>query len=251
MIDFLWIKAVLKALVLPPTGFLLLAVLGLGVQRRFPRVGRTLAAGATLALLVISVPFVADRLTDIVDTSKPFDQSDARGAQAIVILGGGIRRDAPEYGGDTLGILTLERVRYGAHVARMTGLPVLVSGGAVLGGVPEALVMRAALESEFGIRVRWVEAQSRTTHENAVRSAELLQQQGIRRVILVAHNFDMRRAKAEFAAQSIDAIPAATGVRDEGSYSLLDYLPSMAGLQQSYFATYVILANVVRIASGR
>jgi len=40
-------------------------------------------------------------------------------------------------------------------------------------------------------------------------------------------------------------------VRDEGSYSLLDYLPSMAGLQQSYFATYEILANVVRIASGR
>ena len=53
---------------------------------------------------------------------------------AIVILGGGVRRHAAEYGGDTLGQLTLERVRYGARVARLTGLPVLVSGGSVFGG---------------------------------------------------------------------------------------------------------------------
>jgi uncharacterized SAM-binding protein YcdF (DUF218 family) len=250
MIDLLWIKAVLKALLLPPTGLLLIAALGLGGQRRYPRLGRTLAAGGVSLLLALSVPFVADQLTDLVDTSTPFERGDAHGAEAIVIIGGGIRRDAPEYGGDTLGILTLERVRYGARVARLTGLPVLVSGGSVLGGVPEASVMRAALESEFGVSVRWVEARSRTTHENAVLSAELLRRQGIRRVVLVAHNFDMRRAKAEFAAQGIDVVPAATGVRDEGGYTLLDYLPSMAGLQQSYFATYEILANLVRIAGG-
>ncbi|HVN35044.1 MAG TPA: YdcF family protein [Casimicrobiaceae bacterium] len=250
MIDFLWIKAVLKALFLPPTGLLLLAALGLGLQRRFPRVGRALAAVGVVLLLAISVPFVADHLTDLVDASTAFRRSDGDGAQAIVILGGGIRPSAPEYGGTTLGILTLERVRYGARVARMTGLPVLVSGGSVLGGVPEAWVMRAALESEFGVRVRWVEARSRTTHENAVRSAELLRQQGIQRVVLVTHNFDMLRAKAEFAAQGIDAVPAATGVRIEGSYTLLDFLPSMGGLQQSYYAIYEILANLVRIASG-
>ena len=250
MIDFLWIKAVLKALVLPPTGFLLLAAVGLGIQRRFPRVGRSLAAGGIILLLAISVPVVADHLTDVVDASTVFQRSNAEGAQAIVILGGGIRRDAPEYGGDTLGILTLERVRYGARLARLTGLPVLVSGGSVLGGTPEAVVMRAALESEFGVGVRWVEAYSRTTHENAVRSAELLRQQGIQRVVLVAHNFDMLRARAEFAAQGIDTVPAATGVRDEGDYTFLEFLPSMAGLQQSYYAMYEILANVVRIASG-
>jgi hypothetical protein len=39
-----------------------------------------------------------------------------------------------EYGGDTLGRLTLERVRYGARVAKKTGLPVLVAGGSVLVG---------------------------------------------------------------------------------------------------------------------
>ncbi|MBK7593641.1 MAG: YdcF family protein, partial [Betaproteobacteria bacterium] len=68
-------------------------------------------------------------------------------AQAIVIPGGGVRRNAPEYGGDTLGRLTLERVRYGARLAKQTGLPLLVTGGSVTGNtVPEAVLMKEALE---------------------------------------------------------------------------------------------------------
>jgi uncharacterized SAM-binding protein YcdF (DUF218 family) len=242
---------VVKALVLPPTGLLLLALFGLAGRKRFPRAGSALATASIAVLLVISIPIVADCMTRIVDTSRPFELADGRDAKAIVILGGGIRHHAPEYGGDTLGMLTLERVRYGARVARLTGLPVLVSGGTVLRGASEASVMRESLESEFGVRVRWVEADSRTTLENAVRSAELLHREGIHRVVLVTHGFDMRRASAEFAAQGIETIPAPTGVHGDGSSTLLDFLPSMAGLQQSYYATYEILANLVRVASGR
>jgi uncharacterized SAM-binding protein YcdF (DUF218 family) len=78
----------------------------------------------------------------------------------------------------------------------------------------------------------------------------MLSREGIRRVLLVAHGFDMRRATAEFAARGIDTIPAPTGVRGDASYTLLDFLPSMAGLQRSYFATYEILANLVRVVSA-
>ena len=132
MLEPLWLKAVIKALVLPPTGLLLVAALGLALRARLPRTGRSLVAAGILGLLVISIPVTADFLTTFVDTSPVLALEDARNAQAIVILGGGIRRDAPEYGGDTLGTLTLERVRYGARVARLTGLPVLVTGGTVL-----------------------------------------------------------------------------------------------------------------------
>ena len=77
---------------------------------------------------------VADGLLRLVDDSPPpVTLAQARSAQAIVILGGGVRRNAPEYGGDTVGRLTLDRVRYGAFVARATGLPVLVTGGVVRG----------------------------------------------------------------------------------------------------------------------
>ena len=251
MIEFLWVKAILRALVLPPTGPLLLAVIGLMLLSRFQRMGRAIAAAGVLLLLVISVPIVADFLTGFVDTSAAIAPGDSVDAKAIVILGGGIRRNAPEYGGDTLGTLTLERVRYGARVARQTGLPVLISGGTVLAGRPEASLMRESLENEFGVHVRWIDARSRTTHENAVLSAEILRREGIHRVVLVAHGFDMRRAIAEFAAVDIEVVPAPTGKHGDTRPTVLDFLPSMSGLQGSYFATYEILANLVRVAGGQ
>ena len=244
--DTTWLKALLKALVLPPTGPLLLAAAGLWMIGRIPRAGRILAWTGILLLLALSTPPVAFLLLRLVDTSPPLDVQRARSAQAIVILGGGIRRHAAEYGGDTLGRLTLERVRYGAQVARATRLPVLVTGGSVFGGEPEANLMRAALEREFHVPVRWAETRSRNTHENAVRSAEILLAEHISRIVLVAHSFDMRRAKAEFAAQGIESIPAPTGIPSGEFDTLLDVLPSLAALQGSYFALYEILANVAR-----
>jgi uncharacterized SAM-binding protein YcdF (DUF218 family) len=241
-----WLKALLKAFVLPPTGPLLLAAAGLWMIGRIPRAGRILAWTGILLLLALSTPTVAFLLLTLLDNSPPLDVQRARSAQAIVILGGGVRRHAAEYGGDTLGHLTLERVRYGAQVARATGLPVLVTGGSVLGGEPEAKLMRAALEREFHVPVRWAETRSRNTHENAARSAEILGAEHISRIVLVAHSFDMPRAKAEFAAQGIEAIAAPTGIPNGGFDTPLDVLPSMAALQGSYFALYEIFANIAR-----
>jgi uncharacterized SAM-binding protein YcdF (DUF218 family) len=246
--DSAWFRALLKALVLPPTGPLLLSAFGLAILRRFPRAGRTLAAAGVLLLLVLSSPMVAVVLLRSVDASPPLDYERAGTAQAVVILGGGIRRNAAEFGGDTLGRLTLERVRYGARVARLTGLPVLVSGGSVMGGEPEAALMQDSLEREFGVGVRWVEGRSRNTHENAVRSAEILRAAGIDRVVLVAHAVDMPRASAEFEAQGIATIHAPTGIARPENAGMLDYVPSIAGLQGSYYALYEILANAVRRA---
>ena len=246
MENSLWLTALLKTLVLPPAGPLLLAGLGLLLVRRHPRFGRMLAAAGVVLLLALSTPIVAVMLLRAVDTSSPLSLDAASRAQAIVILGGGTRSDAVEYDGDTLGRLTLERVRYGARVARLTRLPVLVSGGATGDTEPEAKLMREALESEFDVRVRWAETRSRNTRENAALTAEILRRESIARVVLVAHGFDMRRARAEFAAQGIDTVPAPTVTHRMTYDTIYDFLPSMSGLQDSYYATYEILANVVR-----
>jgi uncharacterized SAM-binding protein YcdF (DUF218 family) len=248
--DSLWLKAVIKALVLPPTGPLLVAIWGLGLCTRLPRIGRLLATVGVFGLLALSVPAVAHFLIGVVAISTPFEVDLARTARAVVILGGGVRRNAPEYGGDTMATVTLERVRYGAHVARLTGLPVLVSGGSVIGGEPEAKLMAASLEREFGVPVRWVEAGSRTTHENAVLSAATLKREGIDRVVLVTHDFHTRRAVAEFETQGISVIVAPTGGRGSPDDAMFDYMPGMVGLTRSYYATYEMLANVVRVVSG-
>jgi uncharacterized SAM-binding protein YcdF (DUF218 family) len=246
LIDPIWVKALVKTLVLPPTGLLLVSLAGLAIRQRYPRGGVALAWTGALGLLLLSMPVVAGFLVRTLDASPPFDIAHAPEAQAIVILGGGSRRNAPEYGGDTVNTLTLERVRYGAQLARVTHLPVLVTGGVVLGGEPEARLMREVLEREFGVGVRWSEEQSRTTHENAIKSAAVLRRAGIGTVVLVAHSFDMRRARAEFAAAGIASIPAATGIVADEPASVFDFLPGIGGLHTSYYAVYELLANAVR-----
>jgi uncharacterized SAM-binding protein YcdF (DUF218 family) len=246
MVDVTFLKALARAFVLPPTGPLLIAIAGLLLLGRRWNAGRIIAWTGVLLLLALSTPVVAFLLSSAVNRFPAFELDSARTAQAIVILGGGVRRHAAEYGGDTLGHLTLERVRYGAYVARATKLPVLVTGGSVFGGEPEAKLMRTALEREFSVPVRWAETESRNTHENAVLSARILVAAHLERVILVAHSFDMPRAKAEFAAQGIEAIPAPTGIPDNTVETPLDLLPSLGALQASYLALYEILANAVR-----
>jgi uncharacterized SAM-binding protein YcdF (DUF218 family) len=131
-------------------------------------------------------------------------------------------------------------------VARLTGLPVLVSGGAVLGGETEAKLMRDSLEREYGVAVRWAEFDSRNTHENAARSAGILRGAGIERVVLVVHAVDMPRASAEFEDQGIAVVRAATAIPASDELGLLDFVPSISGLQASYHALYEILALGVR-----
>ena len=80
--------------VLPPTGPLLLTIVGLAVLARFPRGGRLLAASGVFILLALSTPAVSAVLVRLLDGSAPFDPLRAENARAIVILGGGIRRHA-------------------------------------------------------------------------------------------------------------------------------------------------------------
>ena len=247
--DWIGVKAVLKALALPPLGPLLLSLAGLAIIARHPRAGRRLALAGIVILVLLCIPAVGVVLNRWLELAPPFDARKAATAQALVVLGGGTRRDAPEYGGDTLGGLTLERVRYGARVARMTNLPVLVSGGSVHGGETEAALMREALQQEYGVAVRWTEARSRTTHENARYSAEMLKAAGITRVVLVVHAADMPRATGEFADAGIETIPAATGIATTTLHAV-DFLPSVSGLGASYHALYEIAALLVRRLGG-
>jgi uncharacterized SAM-binding protein YcdF (DUF218 family) len=239
------LKLFVKLLVLPPTGPLLLALAGLAVSFRRPRAGWLIATIGIASLTLLSLPAVGVLLVRSLDDSPPLDLARAKNAQAIVILAGGSRRYAPEYGGANMGTLTLERVRYGARLARMTGLPVLVSGGPREDAPPEALLMRNALVQEYGVAVRWIETRSRNTHENALRSAEMLRASSVSRIILVGHSFDFPRARNEFAAAGMEVIVAPIGIPPDTLTDVADFAPSPRGLQRSYYALYEILANAL------
>lgn len=251
MMDTFLLKKLVATLLLPPNGPFILIALGLGVLGRRPRLGRSLALSGFLVLFALSLPVVATALVRIVHTGSVLDVARSTVAEAIVIMGGGVRPAAPEYGGDTLGRLTLERVRYGALVARKTGLPVLVTGGAVYETSAEAVLMKHSLEEEFGIPVKWIEPKSRNTHQNAVFSAAILRDAGVSRIVLVAHSFDMRRAQAEFLDAGLDVIPAATGIPGNNPSQWTDWIPTVSALQTSYWVLYEMLANASRFFSPR
>ena len=248
----LWVKQLVKVLVLPPNGPLLVAFAGLAIWGRHARLGRTLALAGTIALALLSMPAVGWFLIRSLDHTPALNAAQRSGAQAIVILGGGTRLYAAEYGAATIGTITLERIRYGARLARETGLPVLVSGGSVRGAPPEALLMRNALVHEFGVPVRWIEARARNTHENAVRSAQILKASGVTRVILVGHSFDFPRARKEFEAAGIDVTPAPIAIPPSQAAEFADFVPGVQGLRISYYALYEVLANILyELTTGR
>jgi uncharacterized SAM-binding protein YcdF (DUF218 family) len=59
----------------------------------------------------------------------------------------------------------------------------------------------------------WIEDQSRSTHENAVFSARLLRERGVRRIALVVDARSMPRAAACFRHEGIEVLPAPSKFR--------------------------------------
>ncbi|MBU3735724.1 MAG: YdcF family protein, partial [Methylobacterium sp.] len=128
--------------------------------------------------------------------------------------------------------------RYAARLHRVTGLPVLVTGGRPEGGAAEAVLMAEALRTDFGIRPRWVERTSQNTADNARFSRDLLHPPGIDRVVLVTHGWHMRRAAATFAKAGFTVFPAPTMRYAGHPQQRLDLLPSAIGLMQSRTALH-------------
>ena len=198
-----------------------------------------------ILLYLVSTPLVASALlrSHQVYPALPVGSHD-RDVGAIVVLSGNLRRDAPEYGGDTVGSLTLQRLRYGAKLHRETGLPILVTGGLLSGSsAPIAEVMRQTLRDDFKIPTAWIETDSRTTFENAKNSSEILAAAGIRRIYLVTHAWHMPRAKAVFEAAGLDVVPAPTMFLPELPFKPSYLLPTAGGLSMGYFAIYEWLAR--------
>lgn len=242
LFTMLYLKNIVSALILPPLGPLMLVALGLLLLGRLPRVGRIVAwSGIAVGVLMItpaSVGKVLDGLEDI----PVVEPASLTGADAIVILSGGLRDYAPEYGGATVNRITLERVRYGARLARQSGLPVLVSGGtpsrqADARGPGEAQLMKRVLEEDFQVPVKWVEARSLDTRQNADFSAQMLLPQGVKRVVLVTHAAHMRRSVEAFEHAGLAVIPAPTAFL--GGRSKNDnLLPKLPGINSAYAGGY-------------
>lgn len=227
---------VLGQLALPPTSLILLALAGVAVSVRRRRLGLLISAASLLALLALSMPALAHALIRTLEP-PPLAARQRVGAQAIVILAGGRTQAAPEWRGDTVNAISLRRLRYGAQLARETGLPVLLSGGnPERAPLPEAQLMRTVLEREFGIRARWVEQRSDTTAENARYSALQLRPLGIDRVLLVTDAFHMPRALRVFVQAGLSPVAAPTGYIGRREFRWQQLVPNAEAMRVSNLA---------------
>ena len=240
-----------KLLLLPPGLFLVLLAVVFFLVRG--TLGRVVLFIAWSLLYVLSVPVFSGLLIAAAEThpALPADALARTGAEAIVVLGAGVYRDAPEYGGHTVDVNSMKRSRYAAWLHRGTGLPIYVTGG--VGEHAPGPAMRRFLEQELGVPVAAVEDQSGNTRENAELTAPLLAKAGIRRVLLVTDAWHMPRSVAAFERVGVDVVPAPTyflsGERrlraeTEAGTEWRDWLPQPNAFAGSYFALHELLGSV-------
>jgi len=247
------LKPIVSALALPPASLLLLVLLGLvlvALRRRLA--GLVLAGVGTATLWLLSCHWVATGLAAALLPQVPAVSPERlAGVQAIVVLGGGVLRDAPEYGTPQPNSYSAARLRYAAWLARRTGKPLAFAGGigwaSVGGGIPpEDGAARWMLVQDYGLVPRWVDAGSRDTHENALRMREILGRDGIQRIALVTHSWHMPRAADEFEQAGFQVVPAPTGLPSPQVRPLLEWMPSTEGLTLSRLVIREAVARLVQ-----
>lgn len=198
---------VLLSVVLPPLGLGLLA-LALALLAWRGRRWAGLAAGLALLLqLALATPIASGWLeVSLLRLLPRLSPPLAVEPRAIIVLSAEVARtDA----GWTVGALTVERMAAAASLARRTGLPILVTGGpaAPSPSPPLAALMAERFGSDFGLAVRWVEAEAGNTWENARLSAALLRREGLGTAYVVSHGWHLPRALLSFRGSGLVAVP--------------------------------------------
>jgi uncharacterized SAM-binding protein YcdF (DUF218 family) len=229
-------------------GALIIIVFALGTLLLYvrPRQGRRYLTIAALTLWWVSTPFGNTVLvTPLARGFHSIQRADeARGAGAIVVLGGGIRdlkvgAETLTYPHESTTLRLLEAVR----MFRLLGsdLPVVAAGGFTSAGrrTPEASVMADFIERLGVPRERiLVEGGSRNTHEQALRVTRLLRARGVNRFVLVTAPTHIWRSTIVFRAQEADVIPSSAALRPDDAAKRGFFSPNIDSLRLSDEAIY-------------
>lgn len=243
MISFTASK-LLSLLVYPLSLSLLLCVLALVFGRlRWERSSFYTLMLAVGWLYLCSTGFFANVLSGTLERGfVPRAMSVIEKADAIVLLGGAMRGDTPM---GTLADLNqhADRLVHAVALYKAGKAPVvLLSGGGLGEGRPEALQMKDVL-GVMGVPVQHMllEKQSRNTYDNAVNSARILKDGGMHRILLVTSAYHMRRALGVFERQGLEVVPAPTDYQQRVTRQVIpEWLPTVSSLHQSTDALHEI-----------
>lgn len=232
-------RYIIKQLAFPPSSLLILLLLSFVLRKRWPKVALTSFILGVAGLYIMSLPITVEYAARALETEMPLTQAQwpslNQQADAIVILGGGREVNDPAWQGDQPALMAMQRLRYGARLAKATNLPVLVSGGLHFGQPPsEAQIMADSLAEDFDITARWLEGESRTTWENALYTAKILQAEGIQRVLLVTDAWHMPRSRWSYEQLGFSVTSAPVGfLSGANSRPLNGWMPESKALWQN------------------
>lgn len=230
------LKPILVTLVLPPGGPILLALLGMALMLKSVRTGMLVTFVGLALLWFLSCNAVSVELArTLIPQVQPITREQLQSVQAIVVLGGGVHGDAPEYGAAQPSSHTLDRLRYGVALAKASGKPLGFAGGVGwaaqgTGVEPEGAVARRIAQQEYGVQLRWVDDRSRDTEENARLAAQLLRRDAVKRVALVTSAFHMPRSVRAFRRAGLEVVAAPTAFIGPRERPVMEALPSAEGL---------------------
>jgi uncharacterized SAM-binding protein YcdF (DUF218 family) len=241
---FIYLSKILPQLVMPIGLGVELLLIVIWLVRRGHR--RAAQAGLLFAVLLLAVPatprFSDALLRSLEDDYPVLSAAAAPAGDAVVILGGGTTARTPEQPEVDISA-SGGRLLYGFRLYRAGKAPRLIlSGGSISGGEPEAEQMRQIL-SEWGVPgpALILETRSRNTYENAAETLALCRERGLRRLLLVTSAFHMRRAAAIFrkaAGPEIEILPLPTGryVLGQRPFLLGEILPDAGALANTTLA---------------
>ena len=175
-------------------------------------------------------------------------REDARGAEAVVVLGGGAATYSAD--GQVVGVLTspsVLRALEGARVAKLIGARVVVASGGEprpeLQLRPESQMLSAVLVAAGVPADRVVEeSTSKNTRDQVRLIPAMLRARGIDRFVLVTSPVHMGRSLALFRAQGIEPVPSVSLMRSEHLPRPSLILPDGAALIASDEALYDYMA---------
>lgn len=206
---------------LQPLLFVFLAVASFGLWRlQAPRRGKILPAIGIAGIFLCSWPpaeWLWSRILTARYPTRPF--APLSQPQAIVVFGESMQPPLFEEPYPVPGDNTYRRLEYAVWIYRRYGpLPILVSGGVTTASAPSvAATMREVLRKEaIPDSSIWLEDRSRSTHENAVFSAQVLRQHAVSRVALVVDATSMPRAAACLRKSGLEVMPAPCVFHDLG-----------------------------------
>ena len=223
----------LTAVILPPFNILILWILSLISGYLGCKLFSRFCALLGIALLyIVSIPYTTQELSDSLTKEDNLRIEDYKQAQAIVVLGGGLRDSKELYAPLAVPQIPLERMRYAAYLYQQTQLPILITGASPNGN-SEAKIMQQEFLNFFDTPVKWLEERAKTTKENALFSAQILEKEQIQKIVLVTNQWHMQRAKMLYEKQGFDVLPDSVGpgiTPDSSELNMMHFIPQAGAI---------------------